>query len=77
MACPCLGKPVTATGGVDARLTGGCVIHIVLDFLQRNVCLLPLHLCLYLGELYLERNHLLAGRPHFFRRNAKDLYCRL
>ena len=77
MACPSLGKPVTATGGVDARLTGVCVIRILLAVLQRNFCLVPLHLCIYLRKLYFEHDHLLAVRLHFIRKTAQELYCRL
>ena len=77
MACHGLRKPVTASGGADARLTGECVVCIFCALLQLNVCLVPLNLCLYLSELYFERDHLLAGRLHFIRRTAKELYFRL
>ena len=73
MACPGLRNPVTSTRVVDACLTGGCIIRIDLAIWQRNICLVPLNLCLYLGELYFEREHLLAGRLHFIRRTVKEL----
>ena len=68
---------MTASGDADARLTGECAVCIFCALLQLTVCLVSLHLGLYLSELYFERDHLLAGRLHFIRRTAKELYFRL